>query len=185
MIAKPPGWPLLTAFSLTALVCLWWASAPYLYVELLLFAFFAGGVLFLVWITRIIVAAITDSNAVSAHIRQWFVPWMILGGVVLSIIVDAPFYARFALSQPALTAFAETVAKSGQVSHECRYVGLYRVCWSESTPGGGARFSVDDWLIRTSAGFVWSPAGQMPGDDVENLDPLVGPWYRWSGWDEW
>ncbi|MEV7005353.1 hypothetical protein [Streptosporangium sp. NPDC051022] len=185
MIAKPLGWPLLMAFSFAAFVCLWWASAPYPYVELFIFAFCAGGVLLPLWLVRITLAAAADSNAVSAHQWRWFVPWMILGGVALSIFVDAPFYARFALSQPALTSFAETVAKSGQVSHECRLVGLYSVCWSEATPGGGARFSVDDWLIQTSAGFVWSPAGQMPEDDVESLDPLVGPWYRWSGWDTW
>ncbi|WP_406319548.1 hypothetical protein OHA77_19735 [Streptosporangium sp. NBC_01639] len=52
MITKPPGWPLLTAFSLTALVCLWWASAPYLYVELFLWAFFVGGSVCLLGIIR-------------------------------------------------------------------------------------------------------------------------------------
>jgi hypothetical protein len=185
VITKPPGWPLITAFSLAALVCLWWASGPYLYVELFLWAFIAGGLLYLLWITRAIPALIADVNAVSAHLLRWLMPWIIAGSTVAAITADVPFLVRFTLSHSALTDYAQTVARSGTHSHECRQVGLYPVCWSEATPGGGARFSVDDWLVRTSAGFVWSPAGQMPEDDVERLDPIFGPWHAWSGWDEW
>lgn len=185
MITKPPGWPLLTAFSLAALVCLWWASAPYLYVELFLWAFFVGGSLCLLGIMRGIAALVADVDAVSAHLFRWLVPWIIVGCTFLAITADVPFRVRFALSQSALAEHAQAVARSGTSSHECRQVGLYPVCWSEATPGGGARFSIDDWLVRTSAGFVWSPAGQMPEDDVDRLDPISGPWYAWSGWDEW
>ncbi|WP_406319550.1 hypothetical protein OHA77_19740 [Streptosporangium sp. NBC_01639] len=116
---------------------------------------------------------------------RWLMPWIIVGCTFLAITADVPFRVRFALSQAALADHAQAVARSGTSSHECRQVGLYPVCWSEATPGGGARFSIDDWLVSTSAGFVWSPAGQMPEDDMDQLDPISGPWYAWSGWDEW
>lgn len=45
MLDKPPGWPLLTAFALAALVALWWASAPYVYVEFVIWVVFVGGAL--------------------------------------------------------------------------------------------------------------------------------------------
>ncbi|MET9247535.1 hypothetical protein [Nonomuraea sp. NPDC003709] len=185
MLAKPPGWPLLTAFSLAALVALWWASAPYVYVEFRLWVFFVGGALALVWTVRAVVALIGDADAIRDRKLRWFMPWLIVCGVVVAVALDAPFRVRFALSEPALIAHAQAVARSGTVSWECHRVGLYPTCWSEATPGGGARFTVDDPGVRTSAGFIWSPAGQMPDGDVEQFDPISGPWYAYSGWDKW
>ncbi|MFG1946138.1 hypothetical protein [Nonomuraea sp. NPDC048826] len=185
MLDKPPGWPLLTAFSLAVLVALWWASGPYVYAEFVLWVLFIGGFLTFVWTVRAVVALIRDADAIRHRKLRWFMPWIIVCGMVVAVSLDWPFRVRFALSESALIAHAQAVARSGDVWMECHQVGLYPTCWSEATPGGGARFRVSDPGIRTSAGFVWSPAGQMPEDDVESLDPLTGPWYAYSGWDKW
>ncbi|MER6824433.1 hypothetical protein ABT352_00355 [Streptosporangium sp. NPDC000563] len=185
MIAKPPGWPLLTAFSFAAFVCLWWSSAPYPYVELFIWVIFAGGALFLLWIIRAVPALLTDIGAMEANMLRWLMPWIIAGCTALAISADIPFQVRFTLSKSALTDHAQAVARSGTSSHECRLVGLYPVCWSAATPDGGAQFSIDDWRIRTSAGFVWSPTGQVSEEGPGRLDPISGPWYAWSAWDRW
>ncbi|GAA2210311.1 hypothetical protein GCM10009850_057700 [Nonomuraea monospora] len=185
MLDKPPGWPLLTVFSLASLVALWWASAPYVYVEFFLWAYLVGGILALVWTVRAAVALIRDADAVRDRKVRWFMPWVIVCGVVVAVSLDAPFRVRFALSESALISHAETVARNGAYSRECHQVGLYPTCWSEATPGGGARFTVDDPGVRTSAGFIWSPAGQMPEGDLERFDPIAGPWWAYSGWDKW
>jgi hypothetical protein len=185
MLAKPPGWPLLTAVSVAALVSLWWVSAPYPYFEFRLWVILVGGVLTFVWILRAVVALATNAASVWRHKFRWLIAPLIVCCAYVAIDLDMPFRVRFGLSEPALTAYAHAVAQSGTVSWECHQVGLYRVCWSEMTPGGGARFSVDDWLIRSTVGFIWSPAGQMPDSDVEQFDLITGPWYAWHGWDEW
>ncbi|MFB4269130.1 DUF6461 domain-containing protein [Nonomuraea sp. GTA35] len=41
-------------------------------------------------------------------------------GVATAVSLDAPFRVRFALSQSALMAHAEAVARSGTYSHECQ-----------------------------------------------------------------
>ncbi|MEV0827907.1 hypothetical protein [Nonomuraea rubra] len=185
MLDKPPGWPLLTAFTLAGLVALWWASAPYMYVEFALWAYCSGVILGLIWTVRAVAALIRDADAIRDRKLRWFMPWIIVCGVVVAVSIDAPFRVRFALSESALIAHAQTVAQSGDASGECRKVGLYPTCWSEAIPGGGAWFTVDDPGIRTSAGFIWSPAGQMPEGVVERFYPITGPWYAYSGWDKW
>lgn len=52
MLTKPPGWPLLKAFSVTALVSLWWVGAPYPYSEFRPWVTLVGGALTLVWTLR-------------------------------------------------------------------------------------------------------------------------------------
>src|SRR5690606_39380879 len=48
-------WPLLTAFALAALVALWWARAPYVYVEFVIWVVLVGGGLGLLWTVRAVV----------------------------------------------------------------------------------------------------------------------------------
>ncbi|GAA2834718.1 hypothetical protein GCM10020220_024550 [Nonomuraea rubra] len=112
-------------------------------------------------------------------------PWIIVCGVVVAVTLDAPFRVRFALSESALIAHAQAVAQSGGRLGGVPPGGPLPNLWSEAIPGGGSVVHCRDPGIRTLAGFIWSPAGQMPEGVVEAFLPDRCPWYAYSGWDKW
>jgi len=99
-----------------------------------LFAVFVVTQLALVWIVRIILAGRKDADAVSIRLRRWFLPWIVLAMVLAAIVVDAPFWVRFAISKPSMEAFAKTMTEKTAIDDFCRWLGLYRVCWASPRP---------------------------------------------------
>ncbi|WP_371779638.1 hypothetical protein [Streptosporangium subroseum] len=194
MIAKPPGWPFLTAISAMASLLLYWASVPHWYIiEMSLVLFFIGCPLFLAWVVRIALAANKDAGAVSARLWRWFLPWIILAGVFGALVVDAPFWVRFTISQPSMKAFAKTMTAKTSLDDSCRWLGLYRMCGAfpyysyekdEDVPGSAA-FSAREWAIESNTGFVWLPEGQPEGTMDDRYRHLIGNWHGWHGWDRW
>ncbi|WP_162642156.1 hypothetical protein [Streptosporangium sp. 'caverna'] len=106
-----------------------------------------------------------------------FVPLVLVLGTVLLVTVDAPFRARFALSESSLERYARSVRDDDDGRD--RWRGLYRVNRVEKIPRG-ARFMVTsltmDWR---SYGFAYIP-DRVPGPDEAWYEHFKGPWYIWT-----
>ncbi|WP_084959598.1 hypothetical protein [Thermoactinospora rubra] len=170
---------------------LYWASVPYPYgIEIMLVGLLLGFPLLVTWLVRLALAA--ADGTLSAHRRRWSLPCLIVAGVVLALVTDAPFRFRFTVSEPAMEAFARTVAVREPPDGSCRWLGLYRVCWAwpyETLDGrrvpGSAVMTSREWAIESNTGFVWLPEGRPEGTMDDSYRHITGHWYGWHGWDSW
>ncbi|WP_344945751.1 hypothetical protein [Sphaerisporangium flaviroseum] len=187
---------------MAALISFYLTSVPYIYMEALVFMFFAWTFMGLIWIIRL-AAALWINRRRPGTSRSWLTAtrWLLVPlifvGSVLAIKADAPFQVRFRLSQSSLEHYAAKLAQSGR-SLGCQWVGLYYVCGDYPYEGvivssgteaitGGAQIMVEDWPIMISRGFLWLPDGRQPPEDAycEDYGHLVGPWWRCRSWDGW
>lgn len=188
MMIKPPGWPLLTAFSATALVTCWLASVHYYWydVQMITLVMFVWIPLVGIWAIRYAMAA--GSGWVGADARRWFTPWFIIGGVVLALVVDAPLWFRFTVSAPSMNAFVQTVDTERE--EPCQRVGLYYACHSHTysmLPGvdapGSVAFGISDGFGAGGKGFLYLPHGVPEETAYDKYKHLIGPWYAAAqGW---
>lgn len=172
----PCAWlliPTSCAVGFASLLTLFEASTPGL-------SFWAATWLPLCWLALAIWLAWMSVSAVRR--RAWtywmFVPLALVLGTVLLIKIDAPFHARFAMSESSL----ERHARSVRGDHDGdEWWGLYQVDHVQKIPGG-ARFLITsltlDWQ---SYGFAYSP-DRAPDPDVASTSTsrALGT----SGWRE-
>ncbi|MEV5895522.1 hypothetical protein [Nonomuraea fuscirosea] len=193
MISKPPGLPFLAAFSVAASVILMWASYPYWYgIEMFLFAIPVGSLLLAYWAIRMVWA--NHKGTLTGGLgSRWFMPWFVAVGVVLALIIDAPFWLRFTISEPSIKAYAEAVVKNPDREEPCQWAGLYYVCdgWQysdldtgEEVPGS-ATFGVQEWFLDDNRGFLWLPSGEPDETADDSYRYLKDHWYGYKGWDGW
>ncbi|MEV0314829.1 hypothetical protein [Nonomuraea fuscirosea] len=191
MITRPPGLPYLTVVAAAVAVILLWASYPFWYFEMILFAIPVGGLLAAYWAIRMALAA--RKVDLTENLGRWLLPAFIAGGVLLALITDAPFWIRFTISQPSMEAYAKTVIEDPKRKRPCQWIGLYHVCggWQymdldtgERIPGS-AEFGVQDPFLYDNKGFVWLPSGQPDETADDRYRHLIGHWYGSDGWDSW
>lgn len=194
MIAKPPGWPFLIVCLAAAAVILEWASYPFWYwFEMFLFAVPVGLLLTVYWAVRVVLSA--RRGAEMNRLGRWFAPWFVLGGMVLALVTDAPFWIRFTISAPSMEAFAKQVTPLDRFHEQpCQWVGLYQVCgagWLYTDPDtdlrvpGSAEFQVKDpFVTYGSKGFAWIPFGELDVTSDGRYRHLKDRWYG-ADWTDW
>jgi hypothetical protein len=193
VITKPPGWLYLTVLSASACVILYWASVPHWYViEMMLVAFFFGVPLYVIWLFRFGLAV--SRGAIDGRIVRWVLPWIIAGGVVGALVVDAPFWLRFTISKPSMEAYAQTVTRQADRDFPCQWVGLYRICDAfpclgleknaEDVPGSACLIA-EEWAVYSNTNFVLLSKGEPEETANDTYRPLTGRWYGWRDWDYW
>ncbi|MFC5828977.1 hypothetical protein [Nonomuraea insulae] len=190
-IDRSPGWPFLAALGVAAFLGLAWHGVATPYTEAWVFVVLVWGGFAVVWLIWFGAAMWEARHMLTAdRLMRWLPAPLILFGLVSALTVDAPFRARFALSEPSLEQYAMRLASGKEPGPGCEQVGLYRVCGNysgeaEAIPGG-ARFLVHDWPWAASRGFMWLPEGKVPIDNMDDqYEHITGPWYGWKGWDGW
>ncbi|GAA3474760.1 hypothetical protein GCM10018965_093130 [Nonomuraea roseola] len=188
LIDRPPGWTFLTLVTAAGVFTFWWASAPFLPVETVLFIGLVWTALMTIWwIWWIAAMAMASTTFSRARARgRWLAPPLILAAAVGVLATDAPFHVRFALSEASLEAYAQKLAQGAEPDPDCERVGLYRACkdWLGDPPPGGAMFLVTDFGVESAVGFAWSPTGQEPALAVD-FEHLGGRWWATRQWDKW
>ncbi|MEV4286213.1 hypothetical protein AB0K40_11985 [Nonomuraea bangladeshensis] len=193
MITKPPGWLYLTVLSASACVILYWAGVPHWYViEMMLVAFFFGVPLCVIWLFRF--GLTVSRGAIDGRIGRWVLPWVIAGGVVGALVVDAPFWLRFTISKPNMEAYAQTVTRQTDRDFPCQWVGLYRICDAfpcleleknaEDVPGSACLIA-EEWAVYSNTNFVLLSKGEPEETANDTYRHLTGRWYGWRAWDYW
>jgi hypothetical protein len=191
VINKPPGLPFLIVFSAAAAILLIWASYPSWYgFETFKFAIPIGLLLFLYWTIRITWADHKGKGA-TGSLNSALVPWYIAIAVGVALITNAPFWIRYTISEPSLTAYATAVDENPGYKEPCQWVGLYYVCdgrryddlYTGDEVPGSARLVVRDLFLQNDKGFVWLTTGE-PDENADGGDRyahLKGYWYD-SSW---
>jgi hypothetical protein len=193
----PPEWGFLGGVTLATLISFYLTSVPYPYSEgdvFMLFAWSLLGIMWIVWLIRLVVAVSTGRRRPAAHWWVTAIRWLLfplmVAGVFLAVRADVPFWVRFTVSQSSLEQYAVNLANGGR-EEECRWAGLYYACeepFFEETRGApsGVQLMVTDWPLMRTRGFVWMPAGRPPPDDGwTSHKHLVGPWWGRKTWDGW
>ncbi|MEU8401600.1 hypothetical protein AB0C28_40965 [Nonomuraea sp. NPDC048892] len=164
-----------------ALATLWATSVPgwdLLWLGLIANVWFCIGLVWLVTLVRMLLRR-QSSAWFRGEWPVWSVPPLIVVLVCGLIYVNAPLEARFALSRSALDDRARAVSHGTPLPVDT-WVGLFPVEWAERIPGG-ARFAIDGAGFLSTTGFAWSPEGEPPESEGENLyQHWHGPWYLWS-----
>ncbi|WP_424527901.1 hypothetical protein ACOZ38_00625 [Sphaerisporangium viridialbum] len=178
-----PGALLLGATAVTGSLTLYAFSAPGGYFLEMVAAMAATYVLGIVWIPRFVVAALRRDGrpGLRRHWARWIaVP--IAGALVAGLVVlDMPFRARFAFSEPHFTRLAQAVASGTEPGlRDSRWVGLFPVD-NVQRLGGGILFDIEGTGFLDGYGIAWSPKGEPgPGEDGYDrvrYEHLEGPWY--------
>ncbi|MEO3892594.1 hypothetical protein [Nonomuraea sp. B5E05] len=120
----------------------------------------------------------------SARLRRewpvWSLPPLIVLLVCGLVYVGAPLKARFALSRPALDGRSQAFSHGAPLPADDEWIGLFPVERAERIRGG-VRFAIDGTGFFSTDGFAWSPEGEPPEPEGEDLyEHWQGPWYLWS-----
>ncbi|GAA4536095.1 MULTISPECIES: hypothetical protein [Nonomuraea] len=195
-ITKPPGWVFLIGLLAPCLLVLYWASVPFWYrAEILLVGVFVLGPLVLIYIGRLIAASL--KGQAGGRPWRWLAAPLIVWVMLLSLVTDAPFQLRFAISLPEISlpemeAYAATVKEQSRLDAPCEWVGLYRVCYSaphyvDSEPvPGSAYLGTEEWVIDSNTGFLMVPHGEPEAETIDDEYRHVGGrWFGHHGWDNW
>ncbi|TDC04515.1 hypothetical protein E1267_22545 [Nonomuraea longispora] len=135
----------------------------------------------LIWVLTLARMLFRDES--STRLRRewpvWSLPPLIVLLVCGLVYVGAPLKARFALSRPALDGRSQAFSHGAPLPAD-EWIGLFPVERAVRIPGG-VRFAIDGTGFFGTAGFAWSPEGEPPDPEGEDLyEHWQGPWYLWS-----
>ncbi|MET8544565.1 hypothetical protein ABZW03_28570 [Kitasatospora sp. NPDC004799] len=144
---------------------------------LLPFAWFA-------WIARQTVRAAAEPAGEAGTVRRrgswrWVAGPLLVGAAALSISQDVPREARFSVSRPALTSYAEQALAVGATDRAPAWIGGYPVQDTELVDGG-VRFAVTGSGVFAHHGYAYFPSGGPTGHP-SRYTQVDGRWYSWSG----
>ncbi|GGV38692.1 hypothetical protein GCM10010495_65030 [Kitasatospora herbaricolor] len=112
---------------------------------------------------------------------RWAAAPLLVGIAVLLIGNNVPREARFAISRPALTSFAERAVATGSVATAPAWIGGYSVRDTELVDGG-VKFAVSGTGMFARHGFAYFPLGG-PAQHRNAYTRVADGWYSWSGAD--
>ncbi|MFE7595030.1 hypothetical protein ACFU6K_37070 [Kitasatospora sp. NPDC057512] len=110
---------------------------------------------------------------------RWAVPPLLVGAAALLISHDVPREARFSMSRPALTSFAERALATGTTDRAPAWIGGYPVRDAELVDGG-VKFAVAGSGVFASHGYAYFPAG-TPTQHPARYTQVDDRWYSWAG----
>lgn len=159
-------------------------------VRQLLMAVMIGGAWMLVWLIRLAWFFWRWARSARAERKPFSGPRWASEPLALMLCVLLAWLgvfsaARFALSLPALNAYAAAV-RAGQVdlhyewNHPPRRVGCYVISRTELLPDGSVRVITGEDLLLDAAGFAHRPAGTPRRQGEDRYRPIAAGWWYWQ-----
>ncbi|MGW4893525.1 hypothetical protein ACWEQL_14870 [Kitasatospora sp. NPDC004240] len=140
----------------------------------------AAGATALVWLVRQMLMDPDEGDRPEGAWR-WAVPPALLVATVALIVHQVPQQARFELSRPALTSFAEqALERDGNGLPQPEWVGALPVKDVTAVGGTGLRFTVPGGGLFEVTGYAYLPDGPPVARDGNTYTWMSGDWYRWT-----
>lgn len=110
--------------------------------------------------------------------RNWITLTPVVAAVTVTlVIVGVPMRTAFLISEPALTAYVESLPKDHDSVWTDRFVGLFPIR-SVYRTGNAVLLDVDgSGGLLEQCGFAYSPHSQVKDLPVSTEDHLTGNWY--------
>ncbi|MEU4542178.1 hypothetical protein [Nonomuraea dietziae] len=109
-------------------------------------------------------------------------PVLLLGPPVIvtlglgAIAADLPARVTFALSEPALTAYADALPEKESWTFEERRAGLFTITQARRWQGV-VQLTTGDGGLLVSCGLARAPADRLAGIEASAIEHLTGDWY--------